>query len=323
MLDPAIAAIRLAVRNALTPYADQTVLVALSGGADSLALAAAAAYEARARNIRVISVTVDHALQPGSDGVAARAAQQAADLGIADARTVRVDVGETGGPEAAARDARYAALLSVAVDVDAAAVLLGHTLDDQAEGVLLGLARGAGAGSLAGMPPRREHATGLIWERPLLSVRRETTRAFCAASGIEPWHDPHNDDPRYARVRVRQTILPLLETELGPGIAEALWRTAEQLREDNEAFQDMIDEVIEDICEHAEAGISISVDALLANPPALRNRIIRYVASSEFDVSLTRAQTLEIARLVTDWRGQGPLDLPGFTAARAGSSLVL
>ncbi|KEP74512.1 tRNA(Ile)-lysidine synthase, partial [Microbacterium sp. SUBG005] len=200
---------------------------------------------------------------------------------------------------------------------------LGHTLDDQAETVLLGLARGSGATSLAGMAPKRRDATGPVWLRPLLGVRRRTTVAACAAEGLEPWSDPHNLDPSYARVRARERVLPVLEAELGPGVAEALARTAEQLREDAAAFQDMIDETIEDIVEHAEAGISISVAALAANPAALRNRIVRYVVESEFGVSLTRAQTLEVARLAVDWRGQGPIDLPACIARRVGDRVEI
>jgi tRNA(Ile)-lysidine synthase len=153
-------------------------------------------------------------------------------------------------------------------------------------------------------------------------VRRETTRAFCAASALDPWDDPHNLDGRYARVRVRERVLPVLEAEHGPGIAEALARTAEQLREDAEAFDEMIHETIEDIVEHAEAGISVSVAALAANPAALRNRIIRLVVDSEFGVSLTRVQTIEVARLVTDWSGQGPIDLPECSVVRQGGRIV-
>uniref|UniRef100_UPI0028D8A2F1 TilS substrate-binding domain-containing protein n=1 Tax=uncultured Microbacterium sp. TaxID=191216 RepID=UPI0028D8A2F1 len=157
------------------------------------------------------------------------------------------------------------------------------------------------------------------WVRPLLGVRRRTTVAACRAQGLDPWSDPHNTDPAYARVRVREQVMPVLESELGPGVAEALARTAEQLREDAAAFQDMIDETIEDIVEHAEAGISISVAALAANPAALRNRIVRYVVESEFGVALTRSQTLEVARLAIDWRGQGPIDLPSCVARRVGA----
>ncbi|MFL0411062.1 tRNA lysidine(34) synthetase TilS [Microbacterium paludicola] len=322
MLDPALAAVRLAVRTSLADVPDgSVVLVALSGGADSLALAAAAAHEARTRGIRIGSVTIDHGLQDGSDAVALAAAKQAAALGI-DPIVVRVEVGKdvnaAGGLEAAARSARYRALRDAASDARAAAVLLGHTLDDQAETVLLGLARGAGATSLAGMSPARQDENGLRWLRPLLGLRRRTTRDACTAQGLAPWDDPHNVDDRFSRVRVRERILPVLESELGPGIAEALARTAEQLREDSEAFAEMIDETIEDIVEHSEAGIAVSAAALAANPPALRNRIIRHVVQSEFGVALTRVQTLEVARLAIDWAGQGPIDLPSCSAARRG-----
>jgi tRNA(Ile)-lysidine synthase len=204
--------------------------------------------------------------------------------------------------------------------VGAAAILTGHALDDQAETVLLGLARGAGAASLQGMADASD-LDGVALLRPLLAVRRLTTRAACVAEGLEPWDDPHNAEPRFARVRVRETVLPVLEAELGPGIAEALARTAALLREDAEAFDEMIDEVIEDIVEHAEAGISVSAAALAANPAALRHRIIRHVVASEFHQSLTRSQTLEVARLVTDWSGQGPVDLPGCRARRVGGRI--
>ncbi|MFF7291410.1 tRNA lysidine(34) synthetase TilS [Microbacterium sp. NPDC008134] len=323
-LDPAIAEIRRAVRTALADLSEgATVVVALSGGADSLALSGAVAFEAPKLGIRVTAVTVDHGLQAGSDAVAARASEQATALGL-EARVVRIEIDHAAddGPEAAAREARYRALQDVAAEVGARAVLLGHTLDDQAETVLLGLARGAGAASLQGMAPVREDDGGLLWLRPMLTVRRATTRAFCAASGLDVWDDPHNLDDRFARVRVRERVLPVLEAEIGPGIADALARTAEQLREDAEAFDEMIHETIEDIVEHAEAGISVSVAALAANPAALRNRVIRLVVDSEFGVSLTRLQTLEVARLVTDWSGQGPIDLPGCSATRHGGRIV-
>lgn len=317
-LDPAVAEVRRAVRAALgTIPADATLIVALSGGADSLALAAATAFEAPKHGLRAVSVTVDHGLQDGSADAAAAAAGVAIALGL-EARVVRVDVDGSGGPEAAARDARYRALRDVARQEGAAAILTGHTLDDQAETVLLGLARGAGAASLQAMAPSAE-SDGIELLRPLLGVRRTTTRAACAAQNLSPWDDPHNSDPRFARVRVRERVLPVLEAELGPGVAEALARTAAQLREDAEAFDEMIDETIEDIVEHVEAGIAVSVGALAANPAALRHRIIRHVVASEFHESLTRTQTLEVARLVTDWSGQGPIDLPGCRARRVGA----
>lgn len=314
-LSPAIADVRRAVRAALplpspsepSPF----VLVALSGGPDSLALAAATSFEAPRAGCRAGAVIVDHGLQSDSAGIAERAAAQARDLGLEPVLVRRVTVGAVGGPEAAARTARYEALDAAAEETGAAAILLGHTLDDQAETVLLGLARGSGAASLQGMTPESGR-----YRRPLLGLRRATTEAFCVDSGLTPWRDPHNDDPAFTRVRVRRAVLPVLERELGPGVAEALARTAEQLREDSDALDRFAEEVAEDLAEHTEAGIALPVAALAANPPALRQRLIRLAVASEFHVSLTRAQTLEVARLVTDWHGQSGVDLPGVRVER-------
>jgi len=321
-LTPAIADVRRAVRGALEGMpADSLVLVALSGGADSLALAAAAAFEAPRAGLRAGAVVVDHGVQSGSAAVAARAAEQAAGLGLAPVRVEPVQVGAPGGagggPEAAARAARYAALERAASESDAAAVLLAHTLDDQAETVLLGLARGSGAASLQGMPAERG-----IFRRPLLGIRRSTTVQACTDAGLEPWSDPQNADPAFSRVRVRQTVLPLLEAELGPGVAEALARTADQLREDTAALDSLAEELAEDLAEHAEAGISLDARALAANPPALRQRLIRLAVASEFGVALSRQQTLEVARLVTDWHGQSSVDLPGVRVVRRDGRLL-
>jgi tRNA(Ile)-lysidine synthase len=315
-LTPPIADVRRAVR-AVLPDAG-LVLVALSGGADSLALAAATAFEAPRAGLRSGAVIVDHGLQDASADIAAAASAVARELGLDPVLVRRVDVSGEGGPEASAREARYAALDAAAVETDAALVLLGHTLDDQAETVLLGLARGSGTASLAGMAARAGR-----YARPLLGIRRTTTRQACLDAGLTPWDDPHNADPSYARVRVRERVLPVLEAELGPGVAEALARTAEQLREDDEAFTRQIDEFIEELCEPAEAGIAVSVGALAANPAALRQRVIRHVVASEFGVSLSRTQTLEVARLVTDWHGQGPIDLPGGVRARRDRGLIV
>ncbi len=317
-LTPAIADVRRAVRACLPE--NGLVLVALSGGADSLALAAATAFEAPRAGIRAGAVIVDHGLQEDSAAVAEAAARQARALGLDPVIVAKADlrgVPDGGGPEAAARTARYAAIDQALAGSGAVAVLLGHTLDDQAEGVLLGLARGSGASSLQGMSARNG-----AYLRPLLGIRRDATRQFCEDSGLSWWDDPHNADPRYARVRVRQSVLPVLERELGPGVAEALARTAEQLREDAEALDAMVLEIIEEIVEPAEAGIAVSVAALRANPPALRQRIIRYVVESEFGVSLHRVHTLAAARLVTDWHGQKALNLPGVRVERQDGMLV-
>jgi tRNA(Ile)-lysidine synthase len=293
------------------------VLVALSGGPDSLALAAATAFEAPRAGLRAGAVVVDHGLQAGSADAAARAAALATALGLAPVIVSTVSVGADGGPEAAARAARYGALAAVAAEEDAVAVLLGHTLDDQAETVLLGLARGSGAASLHGMA-----AVAGLYRRPLLGIRRATTVQACADAGLEAWIDPQNEDPAFTRVRVRQTVLPVLEAELGPGIPEALARTAEQLREDSDALDHFAEEIAEDLAEHSEAGISLPVHALATNPAALRQRLIRLAVASEFHVSLSRTQTLEVARLVTDWHGQGPIDLPGLRVERKNGLLL-
>ncbi len=314
-LTPAIADVRRAVRGMLPD--DGLVLVALSGGPDSLALAAATAFEAPRAGLRAGAVIVDHGLQPGSADVATTAAAQARELGLDPVLVRAVAVGTEDGPEAAARTARYAAIAAAATETGATVVLLGHTLDDQAETVLLGLARGSGATSLHGMP-----ATYGLYARPLLGIHRATTVQFCADSGLEPWIDPQNSEVAFARVRVRQTVLPTLERELGPGIAQALARTAEQLREDSDALDHFAEEMAEELADLAESGISLPVRALASNPPALRQRLIRLAVLSEFHVSLSRAQTLEVARLVTDWHGQKPLDLPGVRVERQGGLLI-
>lgn len=322
-LNPAIALTRSAVREVLRERdGGGAIIVALSGGADSLALLAATQFEAPKLGFDVHAVVIDHQLQADSAQVAANAAEQARALG-ATSQVVPVVVESGDGLEADARAARYAALAEVANELGATIVLTGHTLDDQAETVLLQLSRGSGSGSLQGMARERELVAGVRLLRPFLSLRREDTDAACRAASLTPWSDPHNLDPRFKRVLVRHEILPLLEDSLGPGVAQALARTAEIAREDADAFQEMIDEVIEDIVEPAEAGIAISAAALLANPAALRNRIIRFVVLSEFGVSLSRQQTLAVAELVTAWRGQGPIDLPGVRAERRGQLVTL
>ncbi|MEU1605361.1 tRNA lysidine(34) synthetase TilS [Micromonospora matsumotoense] len=239
-LAPSVAAVRVAVRRALAGLpAAGPVLVACSGGADSLALAVATAFVASRLGRQAGLVTVDHGLQAGSAERAAAVADWAGRAGLAPVEAVAVTVaGRPGGPEAAARQARYQALADAARRHRAAAVLLGHTRDDQAETVLLALARGAGPRGLSGMPARRDLA-GVPLLRPLLDVTRAQTRDACAALGLAPWQDPHNTDPSYARARVRADVLPALVAALGEGVLDNLARTARLLAADTAALDDL------------------------------------------------------------------------------------
>lgn len=268
--------------------------VGLSGGADSLALTAVAAAVKP-----TTALIVDHGLQTGSADVAAAAAAQSRQLGCVDAQVICVSVGTDGGPEAAARTARYDALDAAR---GGAPVLLAHTLDDQAETVLLGLGRGSGPRSIAGMrvwdPP---------WGRPFLDVRRADTEAACAELGLTPWQDPHNTDPRYTRVRLRAEVLPLLEDVLAGGVAPALARTAAALREDNDALDALAAGYLAALRTDSVHGIAagLTVAGLEDLPAALRRRVIRGWLLSVGATALTDVQLRAVDALVGDWRGQG------------------
>jgi tRNA(Ile)-lysidine synthase len=314
-LPPAVAAVRNAVRaslGALEP--GDLVLAACSGGPDSLALAAGLAFVAPRAGLRAGGVTVDHGLQPGSAARAAEVAVTLRGLGLDPVTAVAVTVDGGGGPEAAARTARYAALERVAAEAGAAAVLLGHTLDDQAETVLLGLARGSGPRSLAGMPARRG-----VFARPLLGLRRPVTVEACASLGLPTWSDPHNTDRRFARVRVRLDALPALEAALGPGVAEALARTAGQLRDDAEVLEEIASS------ERGQAETPLAVSSLAGLPAAVRSRVLRAaaVAAGCPAGALTADHVARVGELVTAWRGQRWVDLPGgVRAARRAGEVV-
>ena len=311
----AVAAVRLAVRRCLAGElsggdlgAGDLVLAACSGGADSLALAAALAFEALGLGLAAGGVTVDHGLQDGSAERAGQVTKTLAELGLDPVHCLTVTVArrDAGGPEAAARAARYAALDRAADAVGAAAILLGHTVDDQAETVLLGLARGSGTRSLAGMPERRGRCL-----RPLLGVSRAQTRAACAAQDLEPWDDPQNADPGFARARVRHRLLPTMEEELGPGVTEALARTARQLRADAD-FLDSLAKAESERIVSAATG-ELSLDLVAGLPPAIRSRVLRNaaIAAGCPAGALTAGHVAGLDALVTGWRGQRWIDLPG------------
>lgn len=309
---PAVAAVRSAVRASLTDF-DATpgslVLVACSGGADSLALAAATAFVAPRMGLRAGALIVDHSLQQGSDEVARRAAGQCRAMGLNPVRvlTVTVDQAPPGGPEAQARAVRYAGLSASAQRLEAAAVLLGHTRDDQAEQVLLGLLRGSGARSLSGMPPVRELGGQVQLVRPLLTVSRHQTRQVCAELGLTPWEDPHNDDPRFARVRARQ-VLEQMNRQLGPAMTSSLARTASLLRDDAEVLDEMAQTAQWQLGE-----LPWPVAELERLRRAIRTRLWHAAAlqARSPGTDLTAEHVAAIDALITHWRGQGPLHLPG------------
>jgi tRNA(Ile)-lysidine synthase len=333
---PPRAAVRAAVRSCLADLEPgQRVVVALSGGADSLALAAATVAVGAELGLLCEAVVIDHQLQPGSTEVAARAAEQARILGCVRAQVIAVDVPRgsgSGGVEAAARSARYAALDSAAgVAPPAAAVLLGHTREDQAETVLLGLARGSGTRALAGMAARAG-----VYRRPLLDLAREVVVAAAAEAAaadprLEPWSDPHNADGAFARVRVRHEVLPVLESALGPGIVEALARTAAQAREDADALDAWAERV--SIAGHpGTTGTSALPLAALTCageplPPAIVNRVVRrfLVGAGCPAGALTAGHIRAVAALVEPGTSaRAEVALPGGRRARreAGTLVV-
>ncbi|WP_426563708.1 hypoxanthine phosphoribosyltransferase [Angustibacter sp. McL0619] len=329
--DRAVAEVRAAVRHALADLDDDgLVLVAVSGGADSLALAAATAFVAPRQRLRAGAVLVDHGLQDGSADVVERAAASCRELGLDPVRTVRVDVPDDGtGPEAAARRARYEALEKAAAELGAATVLLGHTRDDQAETVLLGLARGSGTRSLSGMAARR----GLL-RRPLIELPRTTTKRVCEVLELRPWSDPHNDDDRFARVRARR-LLPELESALGPGTVAALARSAALARDDSDLLDELAGRALAELTatpapggRDAQTGEKgLDVEALAELPPAVRRRVLRQaaLAAGASDGQLSSRHVAAMDSLVTAWRGQGPVALPGKVGAvrRCGRLLLV
>lgn len=323
-LSPDVAAARRAVLEAVAealghpPQAQDLVLVGLSGGPDSLALAAAAAHWARRGDLRAGAVVVDHGLQPGSDRVAQRAAAQARELGLDPVLIRAVEVRDAGdGPEAAARSARYAALHQACREHGAAAVLLGHTLDDQAESVLLGLARGSGTRSLSGMA-RRRLADGVLHLRPLLGLRRAQTEAVCAAEQLEPWHDPTNQDESLLRARVRATVLPFLERELGPGIAQSLARTAAILGPDAELLEEQAARVLERALLGAVVvgePVRLSLDVLQEAPSPLSRRALARACLLAGAQAPVHERLTALAELAAGRGEAGPVQLAGRVAA--------
>jgi tRNA(Ile)-lysidine synthase len=298
----------VAIRNAVKPFLQQceagdVVLVAVSGGADSLALAYAILKESGPLAITAVAVTIDHQLQEISAVQAEKVQQQLKDMGYLKVIIEKVIVDTKSGIEAGARDARYQALSACASKENARKIFLGHTRDDQAETVLLGLARGSGTRSLSGMASENG-----LYVRPLLGITRAQTVLACEETAIEFWNDPHNMNSDFSRVRVRNEVLPLMEEKIGPGISAALSRSASLLRDDADALDAIADAAIS----HLDL-TDLDCESLGELPRAIRTRIIRtalYAAGAPSG-SITWDHVAAVEALITHWHGQGALSLPG------------
>jgi len=292
-----------AIRSAVRPFlekmeAGDRIVVAVSGGADSLALAYAVSMEVKKLALQLSAVTIDHQLQDKSSDQAATVVEQMKTLGV-ECTIEKITVEITDGLESSARRARYEAFGRL----NAAAIFLGHTHNDQAETVLLGLSRGSGTRSLSGMA----EVNGK-YIRPFLTITREQTEQACAEIGLTPWNDPHNKDSQFARVRVRTQALPVLEETIGPGISEALVRSAQILRDDADALDQWAEQEILGLDLH-----DLDCTYLQGLPKAIRTRIIRraiYAAGAPSG-SLTAEHVGAVEALICAWNGQGPAHLPG------------
>jgi tRNA(Ile)-lysidine synthase len=317
-LSPSQGLVRLAVRNTLTSNTKpgQKLLVAVSGGADSLALAAAVEFEAKKLKLSIAAAVIDHSLQKNSDRVASQTAKRLLEIGFEEVIVQKVKVGKAGGPEAAARTARYSALETIRQQTKSHFVVLGHTASDQAETVLLGLVRGSGAKSLSGMG---EKAGVLL--RPLLGIERATTESFCKDSGIKYWSDPQNKDQKFLRVLIRYKVLPFLELLLGGSVAKSLIRTADQLREDDQYLDAQAAKSFNNNAKVSGSGISFDAKALAKLPSAILNRVIKK-ALDGFGSESARTHVLAVSDLVLSWHGQKPLALPGVRVVRRGNIIT-
>jgi len=296
----------LVLRQAVKPWLEKAtarILIGVSGGADSLALAIATYQEASHHGVEVIAVVIDHDLQDGSDKIAQNTAESLKKIGIVNIEIVRIHVEMIDGLEASARRARYAAFEAAIAKHSPDYFFLAHTKNDQAENVLLGLARGSGTRSLSGMAEENG-----IYIRPILHVDRSTTEDVCRENNLTPWTDPQNSDESYARVRVRRNVLPILENNLGPGVVDALARSARIFREDADALDQYADDLVETM-----GSTNLDAELLARLPKAVRSRVLRRVifTAGAPNGSITADHLAAVEALVTEWHGQGEVSLPG------------
>lgn len=327
------------------------VLVACSGGRDSMALAAVSHIVCTSMGVRCGAVIVDHGLQAGSEQVASEAADRCHALGLGPVIMRNATVQARGeGLEAAARQARYDELCAAAHESGAIAVLLAHTMDDQAETVLIGLLRSRGVDALAGMPQVFTRS-GVTFARPLLTLTRDETTGLCEDLGVEYWDDPTNGDAVDGelpddyplRSRVRHDLLPAIERFAGFNVTRHFAESAQLARMDKEYLDQRSDEVMGEAVAAVDwpassaavstdapracvagdtndsshgIGLMISVKRIAREPEAIRLRVIAH-ALSQAGVNASAAQIAAIDRLVVDWHGQGGVSLPrGYSANR-------
>lgn len=327
------------------------VLVACSGGRDSMALAAVSHIVCTSMGVRCGAVIVDHGLQAGSEQVASEAADRCRALGLGPVIVRNATVQARGeGLEAAARQARYDELCAAAHESGAIAVLLAHTMDDQAETVLIGLLRSRGVDALAGMPQVFTRS-GVTFARPLLTLTRDETTGLCEDLGVEYWDDPTNGDAVDGelpddyplRSRVRHDLLPAIERFAGFNVTRHFAESAQLARMDKEYLDQRSDEVMGEAVTAVDRpassaavstdtpracaaddtndsghgiGLMIGVKRIAREPEAIRLRVIAH-ALSQAGVNASAAQIAAIDRLVVDWHGQGGVSLPrGYSANR-------
>jgi tRNA(Ile)-lysidine synthase len=298
------------------------VLACVSGGPDSVCMVESLVRLRRLLRIRLAILHVDHGLRPDSGADAAYVRRLSARLGVPFEHVVAVGRPARGSSvEAWARDQRRAASLAVAREMGAARIATGHTLDDQAETVLMRVLSGAGAAGAAGIPP----VLG-PWVRPLLDVRRAETEAFCRALHLRPRDDPTNRDPRYLRNAIRLRGLPALERATRRDVREALARTGALLREDDAELARLAAETFDELARvegpRGATVVELAAAALTATPPAIAARVVLRAAHT-VGVSATRADVDAVVDLATGRPGRERSLSAGLRAWRRGAYVRL
>jgi tRNA(Ile)-lysidine synthase len=292
------------IRKVLRPWLEnnsQPILFGCSGGADSMAMALALFIESKDQ--KIIPIVVDHGLQPNSAEVTKQTITTLQKIGYQEIKSAVAQITITDGLEASARRARYQIFNQFIDSYNARFFMLAHTLNDQAEQVLLGLARGSGTRSLSGMAIQNN-----IFVRPLLKISRAITEAACIEGGVTTWQDPHNEDERFTRVKVRKNVLPVIEENLGPKITEALARSADLLRDDADALDGFAGEFISQV-----DSSNLEVRDLERLPKAIRTRVLRLAIYNAGAPSgtLSAEHISAVEALISDWHGQKEVSLTG------------